>query len=205
MLYNVMEHTVPLSYRKYLHTNNYDKRTQRRTAMETWKPVVGYDGLYEVSDQGRVKSLGNNKSKKEKILKPRKSGRGYLKVGLCKDGHAKQTYVHRLIAEAFIPNPLGLETVNHKDEVKTNNVASNLEWMSQKDNNNYGTHNKRVAESLSKQVQMFDKSTGELLATFPSLSEANMVTGINQGNISKCCIGKYKSAGGYIWKYAFSE
>lgn len=169
--------------------------------MEHWQPVVGYEGLYEVSDQGRVKSL---KFGKEKILKPWKTPDGYLKVSLRKDGHTKQTYVHRIVSEAFIPNPNNLETVNHKDEVKTNNVASNLEWMSQKDNINYGTRNKRMSEALSKQVQMFDKSTSELLATFPSLSEAKRVTGINQSNISQCCNGKLKSAGGYAWKYAFS-
>ena len=167
--------------------------------METWKPIADYEGLYEVSDLGRIKSLWYGK---EQILKPLKTTRGYLQVCLCKDCHTKRLLVHRLVAEAFIPNPNNLDTVNHKDEVKTNNTVSNLEWMSVKDNNNYGTHNKRVAESLSKQVKMFDKSTGELLTTFPSTHEAVRVTGINQGNISSCCLGKYKSAGGYIWKYS---
>ena len=160
--------------------------------METWKPVVGYDGLYEVSDQGRVKSLWHGK---ERILKPHNSGSGYLKVTLCKDGHTKQLLLHRLVAEAFIQNPNNLATINHKDEVKTNNVASNLEWMSRADNKRY---------SANKLVQMFDKSTCELLATFPSLSEAERVTGIANGNISNCCLGNRKSAGGYVWKYAFS-
>ena len=165
---------------------------------ENWKAIAGYEGLYEVSDQGRVKSL---KHGKDKILKPQNNTLGYLCVVLCRDGHTKKLFVHRLVAEAFIQNPNNLDTVNHKDEVKTNNVASNLEWMSKKDNINYGTRNKRAGEALSKKVQMFDKSTGELLATFPSLAEANRITGINQGNISKCCLGKYKSAGGYIWRY----
>ena len=167
--------------------------------MEHWKSITGYDGLYEVSDLGRVKSL---KYGKERILKPRETHGGYLKVALCKDGKVEQSKIHRLVAKAFIPNPNNLETVNHKDEVKTNNTVSNLEWMSQKDNINYGTRNKRASEALSKQVQMFDKSTGELLATFPSLMEAERVTGIYHGNISQCCNGKYKSAGGYIWKYS---
>ena len=167
--------------------------------METWKAIAEYEGLYEVSDMGRVKSL---KYGKENILKPQNNTWGYLQVCLRKDGHTKQLLVHRLVAKAFIPNPQGLETVNHKDEVKTNNTVSNLEWMSKKDNINYGTHNKRVAESLSKQVKMFDKSTGGLLTTFPSLMEAVRVTGINQGNISSCCNGKKKSAGGYIWRYS---
>ena len=172
--------------------------------METWQPVKGYDGLYEVSDKGRVRSL---KFCKERILKPIKEHGGYLRVNLCKEGKVKHTLVHRIVADTFIPNPNNLETVNHKDEVKTNNVASNLEWMSQKDNNNYGTHNKRVSEaninhpSRSKQVQMFDKQTGELLATFPSTGEAARVTGIKRASISNCCTGISKSAGGYIWRY----
>ena len=162
--------------------------------METWKAIADYEGIYEVSDLGRVRSL---KYGKEKILKPLKTIRGYLQVCLCKDCHTKRLLVHRLVAEAFIPNTQGLETVNHKDEVKTNNVASNLEWMSQGDNVAYSQ-----PQWAKRSVQMFDKSTGELLATFPSTMEAERVTGINQGNISKCCLGKRKSAGGYKWRYS---
>ena len=175
--------------------------------MEHWKSIAGYEGLYEVSDLGRVKSLGNNKFRKEKILKPSKNTCGYLQVILHKDGHTKHLFVHRLVSEAFIQNPNNLDTVNHKDEDKTNNAANNLEWLSFRDNHEYGTRNKRVSEaninhpSLSKQVQMFDKKTGELLATFPSTCEAGRVTGINQSSISKCCNGKLKSSGGYIWRY----
>ena len=173
--------------------------------MEHWKAIDGYEGLYQVSNLGRVKSL---KCGKEKILKPGKNTGGYLHVDLYKDGHEKTVKIHRLVAEAFIPNPNNLDTINHKDEDKTNNTVSNLEWMSQKDNINYGTRNKRLSEaninhpSLSKQVQMFDKKTGELLATFPSIREAERVTGINKGHISQCCNGKRKSAGGYVWRYA---
>ena len=172
--------------------------------MEQWKAIAGYDGQYEVSDLGRIKSL---KYAKEKILKPRKNLGGYLQVILHKDGNSKTITVHRLVATAFISNPGNLETVNHKDEVKTNNAVSNLEWMSREDNNNYGTRNKRVSEArlnhpaFSNQVQMFNKQTGELLATFPSLMEAKRVTGIDKSHISACCLGKLKSAGGYIWKY----
>ena len=161
--------------------------------MEHCKSIAGYEGLYEVSDQGRVKSL---KFGKEKILKPRKDKGGYLHVGLCKDGQIKHTYVHRLVAEAFILNPQGLDTVNHKDEVKTNNVASNLEWMSREDNVAYSR-----PQWAKRSVQMFDKSNGELLATFPSIHEAERVTGIANQSISKCCLGKLKSSGGYVWRY----
>lgn len=176
--------------------------------METWKDVVGYEGLYQVSDEGNVRSLNYNRTGKQKIMKPRNNGSGYLLVGLCKDGKVKQMLVHRLVAQAFVPNPQGLETVNHRDEVKTNNAASNLEWLSMRDNINYGTHNQRAVEAninnpkTSKPVQQLDKQ-GNLLATYPSAHEAERVTGILQPSICNCCNGKYKykSAGGYIWRY----
>ena len=181
---------------------------KKENIMEHWKSIAGYEELYEVSDIGRVKSL---KYGKEKILKPWKTHKGYIRVNLYKDGQRKMQFIHRLVAEAFIPNPNNLETINHKDEDKTNNTVINLEWMSREDNNNYGTRNKRAGEAiskaninnpmLSKKVQMFDKFTGELLAIFPSTMEAERVTGIANQHISKCCNGKLKSAGGYIWKY----
>ena len=160
---------------------------------ETWKAIPGYEGLYEVSDLGRVRSLDYNRTRKTKIMKTRNDGRGYLQVQFYKDGISKKMKVHRLVADAFIPNPNNLETVNHKDEDKTNNTVSNLEWMSREDNNIY---------SKARQVQMLNKQTGELLAIFPSTHEAERVTGIYHSHISKCCNGKLKSSGGYIWRYA---
>ena len=175
---------------------------------ETWKAIAGYEGLYEVSDLGRVKSLNYNHTGKENILKPFNNSKGYLRVRLCKNGHENAIAVHRLVACAFLPNPNNLETINHKDEVKTNNTVGNLEWMSRKDNINYGTRNKRASEKninnfgVSKAVQMIDKQTGELLATFPSIRGAEMVTGISRYGICLCCRAKQKSAGGFLWRYS---
>ena len=161
--------------------------------MEKWRSIAGYEGLYEVSNLGSVRSL---KFGKTKILKPGRVG-GYLMVVLCKDGKVRCMKVHRLVASAFIPNPLGLETVNHIDEDKTNNDVSNLEWMSRTDNVAYSQ-----PQWAERQVRMLDKSTGEPLATFPSLIEAARVAGISVGNICSCCRGKLKSAGGYVWRYS---
>ena len=161
--------------------------------METWKSIARYEGLYEVSNLGRVRSL---KFGKTKILKPADNGGGYLYVQLCKDGIRKNMFVHRLVASAFMPNPQNLDTVNHKDEDKHNNNVSNLEWMSRTDNIAYSRP--QLAE---RPVQQLDKETGKLLATFPSLIGAARVTGISEGNIVKCCRCKLKSAGGYLWRY----
>lgn len=164
--------------------------------MENWKSIAGYEGLYEVSDEGNVRSLNFNHTGKTRILKQADDSRGYLQVILCKDGICKCMKVHRLVAEAFVQNPLHLETVNHKDENKTNNSASNLEWMSRADNVAYSQ-----PQWTKRPVQMFDKLTGKLLATFPSTAEAERQTGIAASNIVSCCSGKLKSAGGYVWRY----
>ena len=96
---------------------------------EEWKDIEGYEGLYQVSSLGRVKSLKDNNDKsREKILKQGKMKNGYLKVNLWKNEKVKQYYVHRLVANAFIENPSSLPWVNHKDENPSNNRVNNLEW-----------------------------------------------------------------------------
>ena len=116
--------------------------------MEEWRDVVGYEGLYMVSNCGRVKSLKFSNGKREKIMKLSDRGNGYLRVSLSKDGESKHYNVHRLVAIAFIPNPDNLPYVNHKDECKTNNNVDNLEWCTVEYNNTYGTAKERQAEKL---------------------------------------------------------
>lgn len=165
---------------------------------EVWKPIEGYED-YLVSNLGRVKSL---KFGKEKILSPGHNGWGYLDVGLCKNGQKKHQLVHRLVALAFIPNPKNLPEVNHKNEDKTNNRADNLEWVSSKENINYGTRTLRAAEKLSKKILQFTLD-GTFIREWPSLHEIKcQFPKFNIGNICSCCLGHLKTAHKYIWRYA---
>lgn len=189
--------------------------------METWKPVVGYEGLYEVSDLGRVRSvpriIRTKRGEKEfccrvkgQIIEPQERRHGYLAVSLygkpSKNGRFTQKSVHRLVAEAFLPNPNNFTDVNHKDENKQNNALNNLEWMSHKGNTNYGTAQKRRAEkvrngSRSRKIDQLDIS-GNYIRTFPSLAEAHRQLGFAQSNIHHAISGRYSSAYGYKWRYA---
>lgn len=109
---------------------------------EVWKPVKGFEGLYDISSEGRVWSYYSNK-----ILKPSVDIGGYLFFDFRKDGKRYNKKVHRLVAEAFIPNPYNKPQINHLDENPKNNNVSNLEWVTQKENNNYGNHTKRVIDT----------------------------------------------------------
>ena len=124
--------------------------------MEEWKSIPGYEGLYEVSSYGRVRSLDRyvkvkNKSyrlQKGKVLSPGINSYGYLQVFLCCNGKYKIITVHRLIAQAFLPNPDNLPMINHKDEDKTNNNVDNLEWCTQQYNSNYKGVLKRRSQRM---------------------------------------------------------
>lgn len=119
---------------------------------EIWKDIKGYEGFYQVSNLGRVKSLErvtiNNRIVHERILKLKRDRSGYKRCCLCKDRNRKFFGVHRLVAEAFIPNVNNYPVVNHKDEVKDNNIVDNLEWCTIKYNSNYGTSPKRISEKM---------------------------------------------------------
>ena len=155
---------------------------------ETWKNIEGFDG-YQISSLGRVKSV---KFGKERILKPRKNNCGYLRVGLCEDGKQEWYLVHRLVANAFIPNSNNLPEVNHIDKDRTNNKVDNLEWCDSTYNNRY---------SLSKPVNQFTLD-GRFIRRWECMNEIQYQLGFRQGHIWSCCQGIRKSAYKYIWRYA---
>lgn len=156
--------------------------------MEIWKPIKGREG-YEVSNEGRVRS-------KWCELKPFLNGRGYYRVNL---GAKDCRFVHRLVAEAFVKNPNGYPIVNHKDEVKTNNCASNLEWCTHKYNSNYGTTPTRCSEKARMPVIQV-LPNGEQVR-WESLRAIERELGYNHSNISKACKGYYKKAYGCRWYF----
>ena len=170
------------------------------TESEIWKDVVGYDGLYKVSNKGNIHSVERKDTIGRKCggrtLRPRYHKHGYLHVVLHKNGIKKNKLVHRLVAEAFLPNPNNFLEVNHLDEIKDNNELSNLEWCDTMYNVNYGTRNKRVGRKLSKEVKAVNVETGEV-HTFGSTIEAKS-KGYSNGNVSQACKGVYKSSNGKL-------
>lgn len=176
---------------------------------EQYKDIEGYEGMYAVSNKGRVKSLNYHQTGEEHIMTPSTIRGGYLQVHLKQKGHL----IHRLVANAFIPNPDNKPEINHKDEDKTNNNVENLEWRTHEENCNYGTRNKRVGEAitnrsdLSMPVDILDKQ-GEFIRQFPSASEAERWLRTNgfpkaaHQNISDCCKDKRNTAYGFKWRYS---
>lgn len=178
---------------------------------EIWKPIKDYEGLYEVSNLGNVRSLdhmrkisGNGEYlQKGKVLKNIKNNSGYIRVTLSKEGKRKNKHIHRLVAEAFIPNPNNLSCINHKDENPLNNNVNNLELCTRKYNDNYGNRNNKIAKKLSKKIDQFDIN-GNYIKTWDSSVSIERETELDQSNICLCCKGKRKSVGGYIWKYSIN-
>lgn len=170
--------------------------------MEQWKNIDGYDGIYQVSSEGRVRSFQYNKWK---VLSCHTVGKtNHLKIGLYKDKKRKHCYVHKLVANAFLPNPNNYTEVNHKDENPLNNNVENLEWCTHLYNMAYGTcqeRSRRTHLERTPSILMYDKK-GVLKATFKSVVEAEKETKIPHSNIIACCKSRLKTAGGYVWKYS---
>ena len=184
--------------------------------MEEWRDIKGYEGKYQISNLGRVKSLNYHRENREKILSNTPSKDGYLQVNLYKEGKRKPYSIHRLVALHFIPNPNNYEEVNHKDENKQNNTVNNLEWCTHKHNINYGTAKERMIKTQKingkNKGSKHSKSRKVKCITtdkeFNCLKEASEYYNVAYQNISACCRGKQKSAGKHpdtgeklVWKY----
>ena len=192
---------------------------------EEWRTAIYddivYEGLYQVSNWGRIKNLNYRNTGRAELMNPYERKDGYLQVGLWKNGKEKKCLVHRLVATDFLDNPDNLPEVNHKDEDKTNNFVflnedgsvdkekSNLEWKNHRDNCNHGTRNERIAKAnkivktngkQSKKVLQFTLDD-EFVREWPSTAECGR-NGFNSGYISSCCRGERKSAYGFKWCYA---
>lgn len=186
---------------------------------EEWRDVAGYEGLYMVSNYGRVKSLprvyrsGRShsliKMTEERLLSIDQGKNGYISVALTKNANTKRFLVHRLVAQAFIQNPDNLPCINHLDRDRSNNSVDNLEWCTQQQNLLYPPTRKAISASQtngghSKSVIQYTLD-GEFVQEWPSTREIQRKLGYFQTNISSCCLGKYKQAYGYLWRYKYSE
>lgn len=187
--------------------------------MEEWRSVVGYEGLYEVSNTGKVRSLPHLRTSgipiKGKELTPQKrfkNGKveegGHLRVSLTKDGKTKKIFVHRIVAMAFIPNPNKFPIINHIDENPQNNNVNNLEWCDYKYNSNYGTgRERRVSHTdfVSRSKKYYKKvyqyaPTGELVKIWNSRKEAAQA-GYTHSAITRCAQKKRRTHKGYVWTF----
>ena len=185
---------------------------------EQWRTAVYdgeiYEGLYKVSNWGRILSLDYNHTGKPKLRKPAEDKDGYLKVGLSKNGEMKWCFVHRLVAQTFLPNPENKPCINHKIEGKKgkkinmvifnedgtiNKEKTTIEWVTAKENNDYGTRTERIAKARSKPVLQLSLS-GELIKEWPSVSECGR-NGFNQSSVCQCCQGKRKTHKGFRFMY----
>lgn len=177
---------------------------------EVWKDIEGYEGKYQVSNLGRVRSLPRPKTSrnahgeftfttKPKILKAFEQNGGYQRISFGKGKDKVAIFVHRLVAQAFIPNPDNLPHINHKDENPKNNRADNLEWCNAEYNNSYGNHIERCKRHQAVEQLTID---GQFIQRFNSIKEAAEATGCRATSIQGCCKGRFKSSLGYRWRYA---
>lgn len=183
---------------------------------EHWKDIKDFEGLYQISSFGRVRSLTRKVAHKRnkfitlngQIILPGKQGAGYHQAKLNKNGKETARYVHRLIAIAFIPNPYSKPCINHKNGIKTDNYIENLEWCTYKENNHHAVEigllnfNNVSHESKCKKINQYSLD-GKLIKKWSSITEASKKLNISQCNISRVVAGHKNKAGGYMWRYGF--
>lgn len=168
---------------------------------EIWKDIIGFEGRYMISNFGNVKSKKYRHHNNEKILK-QEDNYGYKRICLfTKEGKKKHYRIHRLVAEAFIPNPNNYLEINHKDENRTNNCMNNLEWCTHTYNINYGTRTKKARLGKIKPILQFDKNNN-FIKKYNSITEIEKKFNFNRSNIIACAKGKISTAYGYKWEYA---
>lgn len=187
--------------------------------LEVWKDIPGYEGLYQVSNLGRVKGLENEfyivgfgfKKFEERILKLNKTTDGYHRVTLCKNKEREYCRVHRLVAEAFIDNPENKPFIDHINTIRTDNRVENLRWVTRRENNNNPCTKVKMKNSAKqtykkREIQPYEKQEKPVLCVetgfiYKSLSEAARQTSIPIAGISKACLGQLKTSHGYHWKF----
>ena len=178
--------------------------------IEEWRDIAGFEGYYQVSNLGRVRSLdrtyvdatGALRHYKGKLLTPTDAGNGYRNVMLQANGKRATPRLCRVVAIAFVPNPDGLPQVNHKDENKANDIAENLEWCTASYNANYGTANARRSLRLSKPVLQYDLEMN-FISEWEKIRDAERELGIDNSHITRCCRGKLNQTGGFVWRYKY--
>lgn len=161
---------------------------------EIWKDIKGYEGLYQISSLGNVKSLNYHRERREKLLNQELDIHGYYKITLWKNNVYKKYSIHKLVAEAFIPNPNNCQYINHKNEIKTDNKIENLEWCTAKYNVNYSKR------KLCKPILQYDLDDN-FIKEWESAMEIERSLGFNNSQINKCCKGFYEKAHGYKWNF----
>lgn len=174
-----------------------------------WKDIPGYEGLYQASTDGRIKSLARfnpNSGRagmfyRQRELKTHIDHNGYLQVRLCKNGKYKTFKVHRLIALTYIPNANNLPSINHKDENKLNNHIDNLEWCTIKYNNNYNNRQTRISKKREKKILQIDPIKDQIIRIFNSITEAENITGYHKVHIINCCKCRKLLYKGFKWEY----